>query len=97
MGLRRSVAVKFNKENSSGGATSLKKNLSIKKSTRDSTQKNNDGVIYEKNASNMKVARFKKQGLGEPVTGTQLDIKRIEMRDDKIDVKPKFDGDDPND
>ena len=54
MGLRRSVAVKFNE----GGTGQLKKNLSIKKSMRESTVKNNDGGVYEKDASNLKVTRF---------------------------------------
>ena len=96
MGLRRSAAVKFQES----GTIHLKKNLSIKKSLRESNQKNNDGV-YEKNASNLKEARFKKEGpgrrLGECVTGTAHDIRKIEMRESKIDVNPKFNEDDPND
>ena len=98
MGLRRSVAVKFKE----GGAQPLKKGHSIKKSMRESYQKpNNNNGVYEKNAANLKVARFQKQGpgrlLAECVTGTNADIKKIEMRDEKIDVKPKFDENDPND
>ena len=56
--------------------------------------------MLEKNASNLKVPRFqgRKPGLNaECVTGTNLDIKRFEMRDGKIDVSPKFDEDDPQD